>query len=257
MRYIYFAFESMGSFLCRWDQFFSNNELIELSSDNCETFFGYYVKTPFSKSDDLILGSRLKNNRSENLELGYFCLAEGNRFEHISNTVTWSWQLGSRLQWVPKTNDQKVCFNCEINQNIGSVIKDVKSGEILSEFEYPIFDISPGGSFALSLNFSRLHRMRKGYGYGNFPDKTADQKIPTDDGIFRIDFKTGTIELIISTEDIANFQPRSSMKDAEHYFNHISISPNERRFFFLHLWKKRNKTYSRGIIADVVGGDFF
>ena len=143
MRYIYFAFESMGSFLCRWDQFFSNNELIELSSDNCETFFGYYDKTPFSKSDDIILGSRLKNNRSENLELGYFCLAEGNRFKHISNTATWSWQLGSRLQWVPKTNDQKVCFNCEINQNIGSVIKDVKSGEILSEFEYPIFDISP------------------------------------------------------------------------------------------------------------------
>ena len=83
--------------------------------------------------------------------------------------------------------------------------------------------------------------MRKGYGYGNFPDKTADQKIPTDDGIFRIDFKTGTIELIISTEDIANFQPRSSMKDAEHYFNHISISPNERRFFSFTYGRKAIK----------------
>ena len=46
-----------------------------------------------------------------------------------------------------------------------------------------VYSVSLDGKFALSLDFSRLHRLRKGYGYSNIPDKTYEEQMEIPFGI--------------------------------------------------------------------------
>ena len=43
-------------------------------------------------------------------------------------------------------------------------------------FQHPVYSVANNGKFALTLDFSRLHRLRPGYGYSNLPDETRKEK---------------------------------------------------------------------------------
>lgn len=224
-----------------------------LSCNAKDTFVGYYDKTPFSSDNILLLGMSLVNKQTNIVDIGCFDLNEPNDFRVIGKSETWSWQLGTRLQWLPKRENEMICYNRIVDEKYGAVVQNVKTKKIEAVFGDPIYDISPEGNYAVTLNFSRLHRLRPGYGYGQLEDHTIDQLIPEDDGIFLIDLRNGAKKLIIGLHSISNLRPQSSMRNAEHYFNHLSFSPSGKRFMFLHLWTHDNRRHNRLITSDISG----
>ena len=89
----------------------------------------------------------------------------------------------------------------------------------------------------MTLNFSRLHHQRPGYGYAGVPDPWLHVPEPRDDGIYHLDLETGAQRLVIPTALLAETRRKPTMDGAVHRFNHLQFSPDGRRFIFLHRWR--------------------
>lgn len=231
----------------------------KFGDDNHQIFFGYYDISPISHNENLLLALRTPQENEPQkteteIEVGYFELnKEASIFLDIGKTSTWNWQQGCRLQWFPEENSRFVLYNRLVEGQYGCVKQDIKSKELIKTYERPIYSVSRDGSWGLSVNFSRLHRLRPGYGYMNLPDKSEGELAPETDGIWRIDLKTGEEKFLFSVAEIASIKPLDSMKDSEHYFNHILFNPTGSRFLFFHVWLKYDKRFARLITCDING----
>ena len=133
---------------------------------------------------------------------------------------------------------------------------NVETGE-KRELPKPVYSVSADGKIALSLDFSRLHRLRKGYGYSLIPEETANEKLPDKTCIWKMNIETGEVTELLKYTDFANFEPRPEMKGAEHKVNHIMISPNGKRFMVLHRWFDGQRKYTRLITCNMDGTDMY
>ena len=81
------------------------------------------------------------------------------------------------MQWLGPDFDHEIIYNDFRDGKFCSVILDVFSGaeRVLA---MPVYSVAADGSFALTLDFSRLHRLRPGYGYSNIQEASASQKLP-------------------------------------------------------------------------------
>lgn len=230
-------------------------------NDEFEYFFGYYDKSPWSGNERFMLSMRVKETSKETapLEPAEIILIDTeNNFKHevINNTKAWNVQQGCMLQWLGPNFNEKIIFNDFRNGKYCSVIYDIntKKERIINK---PIYDVTKDGKFGLSLDFSRLHTLRPGYGYSNLKDKTKGVKIPEGTAIWKIDLLTNQIDSIISYKELYQFEHRIQMEDAYHGVNHIMINPDGNRFMFLHRWIKNNKKYSRLITLNMDGTNLF
>ena len=232
-----------------------------ISSNQRHCFFGYYDLTPFSEDDKLLLGMQTQTPlrtpaKGDKLKVGYYDLTSENlRFNTFGETETWCWQQGCRLRWFPGSNEY-VIYNTLVDGNYGAVVKDINTRDAIEKYPFSLYDMAINGENGLTLNFSRLQRLRPGYGYGVIGDITQDVNCPDDDGVWVVDLKTKKKELLYSLKDLSIIEPLSSMEDAEHYINHLSINPSGTVYLFLHLWvnRKQNKRYSR-LFTDNIGGN--
>jgi hypothetical protein len=226
-----------------------------------QTFFGYYDLTPFNRTGNRLLAVVApKANRTpragESIRVGYFDRREPQRFVTIGTTSTWCWQQGCRVRWHPGDEEQQIVYNRLVNKRYGTVIQDLRSGEVTHQYGRAAYDLDSRGEWSLSLNFSRLQRLRPGYGYVDLPDETAGDAFPERDGIWLTEVKTGISELIVSLSFLRRFEPSRSMVSAEHYINHLSFSPSGAAFLFFHLWITEGpRLCSRLIVCKRDGSD--
>jgi hypothetical protein len=225
-------------------------------------FFGYYDIGPLDHNDTLLLACRCPiTGKNDELEIGYFETQNPSKgFTTIDKTLAWSWQLGCRLQWYPLLNtgkDRRVIYNTYQNGSAGCCVRNLRNGSLEKKYQRSLFSISLDGKIGLSLNFSRLGRLRPGYGYPVTPDDTAGNPAPDHDGIWRVDMTSGKSEMIVSIDEARQMDPLSSMEGAEHYFNHIAINPDGNRFLFFHVWLKDEIRYTRLITSDMEGQNRF
>jgi hypothetical protein len=231
----------------------------KFADPNHQVFFGYYDVTPFSHDENLLLAmhaplENLPPKPESEILVGYYDLnMESSPFFEIGKTTTWCWQQGCRLQWYQEKSNQEILYNRLVDGQYGCVIQDIQSKKIIKEYKRSIYAVSKDGNWGLSLNFSRLHRLRPGYGYADLFDETRGQLAPEMDGIWRIDMKTGREGFLFSIAEIANLEPLKDMKGAEHYFNHILFNPAGTRFMFFHVWLNKGKRYTRLITCDLDG----
>jgi hypothetical protein len=212
------------------------------------TFFGYHDKTPFSGDDSKILSMNVKHNDTsphsecKEIDLGYFHNLPSNGIENsfvkFSSTGTWCWQQGCMLQWDPSNPNSRVFYNTLVDGQCGAHLFNIQKAKVVTSFPNPIYSISADGKLAISLNFSRLGRLRPGYGYSLLPDSTLNDPCPNDDGIYLMNLQTGKIELLINLYELSlqvNCEPGD-----EHYINHASFSSDGLRIVFFHIWKLFN-----------------
>lgn len=140
------------------------------------------------------------------------------------------------LQWLPSPISH-VIYNDRDHDRFVSVICDALTGRIVRRLPLPIYTVSQDGSQALTLNFSRLHHQRPGYGYAGVADPWRHLSEPEDDGIYRLSLETGQSRLILSTAVAARMRRRLSMDGCVHRFNHLKFSPDDSRFLVLHRWR--------------------
>lgn len=230
-------------------------KIINISREGGHVFFGYYDITPFSQDDKVLLAMQTSlvgraPGAGDEAEVGFYHINTPQRdFTSIGKTNTWCWQQGCRLQWYGGGKNQ-IIYNCMVDGEYGAIIKEIPSGNEIKTIKKPLYALSKNGKWGLSLDFSRLQRLRPGYGYGVLPDRSAEDLILNDNGIKLVNLKTNETHQLFSLKDISEIEPRDSMTDAEHYFNHLMFNPSGNKFLFFHLWVKSGKRHSRMFVAD-------
>lgn len=222
------------------------------------SFFGYYDVSPFSFNETRLLATQTtaplrSPSGQDRLEIGFFnLLGDQASFQKVSETDAWCWQQGCRLRWHPSDANRNIMYNRLVNSTFGAVVQDIDTGIILKEHPFSLYDIDCDGKRGVTLNFSRLQRFRPGYGYGVLADETLGDDCPADDGVWVADLDADRKELVFSCAELVSIEPHSTMQDAEHYINHLSISPQGTSCLFFHLWlqKETKKRHSRLFTFD-------
>ena len=232
-------------------------------NDGKEYFFGYYDKSPWDATGRYMLCMRAKDTWSEpdpigEAEILLIDTKDGNSFRVLAKTNTWNVQQGCMAQWIGPDFSSKILYNDLRNGRYCSVILDVVSREE-RVLPMPVYTVSADGKTALSLDFSRLHSLRLGYGYAALPEKTKGVALPDETCIWKMDIETGEVTPLLKYTDFANFQPRPEMQEegSVHKVNHLMLSPNGKRFMVLYRWFCGQRKYTRLITCNVDGSDMY
>lgn len=222
-------------------------------------WFGYYDKLQFDATGRYVLGMEtgFENRTPEPndvIEVGMIDLERGDAWIPLGESRAWCWQQGCMLQWIPGRRDE-IIWNDREGDHFVSRVLNVKSGRRRT-LPRPIYALSPDGRWAVSPNFSRLADCRPGYGYAGVPDRNKDVRAPEDDGIWRMDLRTGKAELLFPFAAAALIPyAKGGLEEAKHWFNHLLVSPGGRRFIFLHRWSTmRAKSFETRMFTMDAGG---
>lgn len=227
-------------------------------------WFAYYDKLQFDPTDRYILGNEVDfEHRSprgdDSIRIGMVDLKDNDKWIELGGTRAWNWQQGCMLQWVPG-KESEVLWNDREGDGFVCHILDIKTGKKRT-LPSPIYTISPDGAWGITCDFRRLNDVRPGYGYAGIPDPNKDVLIPEDVGVWKVDLATGKSQLLISVADAAKIPyPAGYSNGAKHWFNHLLISPDGKRFIFLHRWRgdKEGKSFStRLFTANADGKDLY
>lgn len=229
--------------------------------DSGEYFFGYYDKSPWDSTGRYMLCIRAGRTwkdaaPAEPAEIIQIDTETGNQIRVLGKTHAWNVQQGCMLQWVGPGYDKEIIYNDFQEGHFCCVLLNVRTGEE-RVIGAPIYSVASDGAFALTLDFSRLHRLRKGYGYSNLEDLTKGSLIPEGACIWKINLCSGNKEPLISWQDLYRFETKKSMEGAEHKVNHIMLNPSGTRFMFLHRWIRHKRKFTRLVTVNSDGTDFY
>ena len=247
----------VASVMTNRDKVKAEGNLLRVSPDDeYEYFYGYYDKSPWDASDRYMICIKVKQAYKDVApkEPGNVCLidtANGNKIIKIGTTHSWNVQQSCMAQWLGPDFKSKIIYNDYRNGQYCSVVYNVAEMKEEKVFSIPVYDVAKDGSFALSLDFNRLHRMRPGYGYSNQPDRTRGILCPDKTCIWKLDLSTGKIDKLFKYTDLASFEPDVTMDGAEHKVNHLMISPNGKRFMVLHRWFCKGRKHTRLVTVNV------
>lgn len=221
-------------------------------------WFGYYDKREVDSTGRYCLAMAVDFDHrpptpADAIRLGLIDLAEQNRWTDLAASTAWCWQQGCMLQWLPGS-DELVIYNDREGDGYVCRIRNVRSGEART-LGGPIYAVSPDGRWAVTPDFRRIGDCRPGYGYVGPADPHAAEGAPAEAGIWRMDLATGRRELIVSLAEVAAMPGlHREAPEAHHWFNHLLVSPEGRRFIFLHRWRvpndRRLRTRMLTVAAD-------
>lgn len=246
----------------------SEGNIVRVSPDGTgEYFFGYYDKSPWDATGSYMLCMRAKDTWSEPDPLGEAEIVlfdlnlhpdDNGYCKVLAKTHTWNVQQGCMVQWLGPDFSSRILYNDLRDGKYCSVILDVSSGKERA-LPMPVYTVSADGKTALSLDFSRLHSLRLGYGYAALPEKTKSEALPDATAIWRMDIESGEVTPILTYKDFASFQPRPEMKveGSVHKVNHIMLSPNGKRFMVLYRWFVGSRKYTRLNTCNIDGSDMY
>ncbi len=230
-------------------------------------WFGYYDKLQIDPSGRYVLGMEVTfEDRSpapdDVIKVGMIDLADNDRWIELGETRAWNWQQGCMLQWRPGSKTE-VVWNDRDGDTFVCHILDIKTRKMRT-IPFPVYSVSPDGTWGVTPDFRRINDMRPGYGYAGPADPNADEFAPDDSGIWKVNLDTGEATLIITIADMLKIPyPGGEIADKKHYFNHLLFSPDGSRFIFLNRWRinefrASNPTTpfdTRMLTANLDGGD--
>lgn len=225
-------------------------------------WFGYYDKLQIDPGNRLVLSNQVdfehRSPRADDaIQVGFIDTEGGKDTWHeIGSARAWNWQQGCMLQWVPGSRDQ-VLWNDRQEGQFVAHVHNVRTGKRRT-LPSPLYTLSPDGKWGLTCDFPRLNHTRPGYGYAGLEDPNRNVATPDNSGIWKVDLATGKRTLLFSVADIAKIPHREAYSNgAVHWFNHLLISPDGKRFIFLHRWRgdKEGRSFStRMFTADSKDG---
>jgi len=208
-------------------------------------WFGYYDKLEFDPTGRYVLGNEVefegRSPRAEDtIRVGMVDLQDNDRWIDLGESRAWNWQQGCMLQWVPGSKTD-VIWNDRVDGEFVSHIVNVKTARKRT-IPSPVYTLATSGRWGIACDFRRLNDVRPGYGYAGVVDPNREKLIPEDVGIWKVDLESGKRELLISVADAAAIPyPGGYSENAKHWFNHLLIAPDDRRFIFLHRWRGKKE----------------
>jgi len=229
-------------------------------------WFGYYDKREFDHTNRFVLSNEVDFEHrtpaaGDVINVGMVDLQDQDKWIELGQSNAWCWQQGCMLQWRPGTSSEVVWNDREGDHFVCRVLNTQTRQQ--RTIPAPVYTLSADGTFALSADFSRIQAMRPGYGYVGIPDPHGDKIAPKDSGVFRVDMESGRKELMLSLADISRIPFQGgSIADNWHWFNHLLIGPDSRRFVVLNRWRPRDpqtgapvgKSWSTRMVTGNVDG---
>lgn len=178
----------------------------------------------------------------------------------LDQTYAWNLQQGTMLYWNPEAAETQFLFN-DIDLETGTVftvLYDIEKGERIREYRFGNESIanggvSPNGGYFVGINYGKLTRSRKVISYAGAKDFTENGTAnPANDGLFKIDIKTGKRELILSYKDLAEFL---GLKDPTYpiYIHHTTLNRDGSRIFFVARGKGKKFFPNAGCVINADG----
>ncbi len=242
----------------------SEGDIVKVSpNDAAEYFFGYYDKSPWDATGRYMLCMKSNNTWSkpdpvDSADILLIDTSNNNAVRKISTTHTYNVQQGCMAQWLGPDFSSRIIYNDLKEGKYCAVIRNLENGyeKVLA---VPVYTVSSDGKSALSLDFSRLHSLRPGYGYAALDEQPKGVALPDSTAIWKLDIETGDVVELLSYRDFAVFLPREEMKEdgAIHKVNHLMISPNGKRFMVLYRWFCGQRKYTRLITCNTDGSDMY
>lgn len=167
----------------------------------------HYELFQFDPSGRFMLGMRIfiegrKVLPDDKGEIGYFDLQKKNKWTKIGETTAWNWQQGCRLQWIPGSSEEVIWNDRSADGNrLISKVYNLKTKKTRN-LPFTVYTISPDGETALSVNFERI--VHGGCSYVGIEDPYANQWAPENIGIWKMDMKTGKVEMLTSVRKMAH-----------------------------------------------------
>ena len=239
------------------EKFKSEGEVIRITPDDgYEYYYGYYDKSPWDATGRYMIAIKVRQAYKsvapkEPGEVVLIDTQNGNKVLKVGTTHSWNVQQSCMAQWLGPDFKSRLIYNDYRDGHYCSVVFNVEQMSEERVLPRPVYDVARDGSFALSLDFNRLHRMRPGYGYSNEPDRTKGILCPDECCIWKMDIPTGKVTELFKYTDMAAFEPDESMKGAEHKVNHLMISPNGKRFMVLHRWFQNGRKHTRLVTCNI------
>lgn len=222
------------------------------------SWFGYYNYDAISTDGTKMLCNRthidtVKIEKGMTIDVGYYDLSSGLWYK-IGESDSFNWPQGCMLQWLSgEGNENKVIYNTSKNNHNISCIVDIVTGAT-RELDWCIYGLITDGKKSITLDMERQHWCR-GYHYESVKREELNVPVLEGDGIFEIDLEYNTRKLLIDIDDIISIDKEDYFNIAQHWLEHIMISPNNKRFCFLHRYSvgRVNNYETRLFIADIDG----
>lgn len=206
-------------------------------------WFGYYDKLQFDPTDRFVLSNQLEfegrtPSPDDRIKVGMIDLEHNDEWIELGKSDSWGWQQGCMLQWRPGSKNE-VVWNDREKDKFVCRIKNVETGETHT-IPHAIYSLSPDGKYAVTADFARIQNLRPGYGYKGIDDPYRSEKNPAKSGIWKVDMDTGEAELVVSLEALSEILYQGgSLAEKWNYVNHLLVSPDSKRFIFLHRWRDK------------------
>ncbi|MGO1502866.1 MAG: hypothetical protein ACTHWH_16460, partial [Marinobacter sp.] len=170
-------------------------------------------------------------------------------WEPIGESRAWSWQQGPMSQWLGDTS--QVVWNArnpdahKDESPIMACIMDTHTGST-RQLPGQVYAVTPDGTTALSLDMTRLDRLRPGYGYAPGENAKELDKTPKNDGVWSMNIASGDRKLLLSLDRAVDFLNTQStlktrlkrmLKRYHFWFNHAKFSPDGSRFTVKLRWR--------------------
>lgn len=239
------------------EKFKSEGNVVRISPDDgFEYYYGYYDKSPWDTTDRYMICIQVKQAYKSVAPLepgivGVIDTWDNNRFLELGTTRAWNVQQSCMAQWMGPDFKTRILYNDFRDGQYCAVIYNFEKREEEKVLPMAAYDVARDGSFILSLDFSRLHRLRPGYGYSNLPDATKEMLCPDQGCVWKVDIADNKVTELFKYTDFAAFEPDETMNGAEHKVNHLMISPNCKRFMVLHRWFQMGRKHTRLVTVNI------
>lgn len=236
----YFKYLSSLSYSVKYEDRFQIcsdkvRNIAHIEQKNSHVFCGYFDISPDSSFDsNSILVHVLDKSAAagaDHINIACADIKTG-EIKILTASNAWCWQMGARLRWGKEKGI--IYFNDFISGHYCCRKFDINADKDIEMIPFALYDISADEQVGVSINFSRLQRLRPGYGYSNKPDSSEGVVSPSDDGLFVIDMQKFTSSLLISYSQLDKLVPANNK--GECYINHVSISPRRKNIMFFYIW---------------------
>lgn len=211
---------------------YHSSEIVGSTTLDFDHSVGFHDIRPFNKKNNNLipvhryplntLGFKNKNNHKVDICLWNFLTS---KIEKIDETNLWSWEQGARLQWY---NDTNLIYNNMNNQKELSTIYNITNHK-KSYLDECIYSLN-NENLMLNVNFSRLWKLWKSYGYNNLKYEVNSLNLtkPKEDGIFLYDINHKK-KLLLSIETAVKLCKLDSI-DKEFFLCHPTFNPSGSKF---------------------------
>lgn len=205
-------------------------------------WFGYYDKSPMNISNQYVAYTKVSLAAKPG-DVADVCIYDIKSKESkvVGKTTTWNWQQGCMPQWVSETLLRYNAFD-NVSKQYVTMIVDVESG-LERCYNRACYAANIDYSAFLSLNFYRLDKLAKGYGYPFKTDAMEYEK----DGIWETTVLDNKTTLLLSLARIIEYNKHYD-DDCLHYINHVTYCPDKNLIMFIHRWQKTGTEFTSRLL---------